>query len=1268
MRIIADLHIHSRFSRATSPKLTLPYIERWARIKGINLVGTGDCTHPAWLKELNEQLEPTEGGFFRLRDSVREEFDASKALMEGLPDSKLWAAWNERLQPGRPSQGSVRFVLTGEISTIYTRDSKTRKVHHVVILPDLKAAAAFQARLARIGNISSDGRPILGMDSRDLFALLLDADERSILIPAHIWTPWFSALGARSGFDSIEECYGELSSRIGAIETGLSSNPPMNWAVSSLDEFAIISNSDAHSPEKLGREATIIDMEESFASLSEALTKRGSTAGEAQSKISEQAAGSGTEAAATGTVAGKVAETPTGMVAGTIEFFPQEGKYHYDGHRACKVFLSPEESTKLDGRCPVCGKPLTPGVMRRVTELADRPVDENAPCPADFEGTNRRPYWQLIPLPEILAELLGTGSNSKKVATAYRGIIEQAGSEFALLMDKSEEEIKAIQTVGLSGELLALSIGRMRAGKVSIKPGYDGEYGIIHVFAPGERIEARAEQSLFVEEKASAEPFCKETQINNQFEKTLEEQSQESNLAATRTSVPEKDKEGQPNPHRTEKEKAQNSFKPPNSDRNAESVFRISPEQKAAINHYGGPALVVAGPGTGKTAILALRIARLVGQGIDPSSILAITFTNKAASELRRRIEESMGAEKAAQIKAKTFHSFCLSVLREHAAEASLPQDFAVLDEEERSSFLKSALESDQDGNEQKKASDSLEPSPSNILGLNLPSEPPTTTSRSRKIKRLASYIEERKRFLLLPGDEIPRLGPCSPAGLAELATELGCPPSNGPNLELELAYARYRILLKQAHALDFDDLVAGTVRLLAARPALLESYRKRFRAIFVDEYQDVNFAQYALIRLLAPNHEIEELDLCARELFVIGDPNQAIYGFRGSDRRFIERFIVDYPGAAIYRLLKSFRCAPGIIAAAGRLVDADLSGSGKTIALSRSEFATEASEAEGIAREIDRLIGGTSFFAIDSGVAGSFDFREAPRPMESHINTSISEKASPDSGDGSNGIDSSDTIDSDTIYIKERPALSSLGQCAILIRAATLAPPIEKALIDHGIPYRFIGDKPWWEEEPTRSVLIFLRTSIRTDSLDASLLKNPAEAIRFAIDLMKNKKGIKKPKGASLNEPQSSFERLTTQASLYNDLSSFLDDLALGSPQDGYEASSQCVSLLTIHAAKGLEFDYVFVPCLEDGILPFTIFENEDYHKNQIQEERRLLYVAMTRARIGLYLSRARSRRLFGRKLSLPPSRFLSEIEELVPLVKNNAPGKPKDIQLTLF
>jgi len=332
MRLIADLHIHSKYSRATSPKLTPPHLERWARIKGIDLVGTGDCTHPAWLSELRESMEPAEDGFFRLRDGVRRGFDAGAAIAEELP---------EPTEAGSPwPDGGVRFVLSGEISTIYGRDGKTRKVHHVVILPDFAAAAAFQARLERVGgNIRSDGRPILGMDSRDLFSLLLEADERAILVPAHIWTPWFSALGARSGFDSIDECYGDLAPQIGAIETGLSSNPPMNWAVGSLDRFAIVSNSDAHSPEKLGREATILEAEPSFAGLSAALSR----------------AGGGS----------------AGRIAGTVEFFPQEGKYHYDGHRDCGVVFSPKESAARGGLCPVCGKSLTQGVMWRVAELAD---------------------------------------------------------------------------------------------------------------------------------------------------------------------------------------------------------------------------------------------------------------------------------------------------------------------------------------------------------------------------------------------------------------------------------------------------------------------------------------------------------------------------------------------------------------------------------------------------------------------------------------------------------------------------------------------------------------------------------------------------------------------------------------------------------------------------------------------------------------------------------------------------------------------------------
>lgn len=442
MRLVADLHIHSRYSLATSPKLTPARLDRWARIKGIDLLGTGDCTHPAWLAELGETLEPAGDGIFSLKAAARKEFDAGEALAEGLPDV------GERR--GEPP----RFVLTGEVCTIYSREGKTRKVHHLVILPDFAAASAFQARLARIAKIESDGRPILGLDSRDLFRLLLDADDRSILVPAHIWTPWYSALGSRSGFDSIDECYGDLSPRICAIETGLSSNPPMNWAVSALDRFTIISNSDAHSPEKLGREATLIDMERSFAGLAEAL------------------AGGG----------------PRGAVAGTIEFFPQEGKYFYDGHRMCGVALPPEEVDVAGGLCPVCGKPLTGGVLRRVRQLADRPVDEAQACPADFTDTNRRPYRSLVPLKEILSELLETSAGSKKVAAAYGSLIAAAGSEFSLLLNLDLKELEAMKVPGLSGELLAAAIDRMRGGRITVTPGYDGEYGAVRVFVPGERL------------------------------------------------------------------------------------------------------------------------------------------------------------------------------------------------------------------------------------------------------------------------------------------------------------------------------------------------------------------------------------------------------------------------------------------------------------------------------------------------------------------------------------------------------------------------------------------------------------------------------------------------------------------------------------------------------------------------------------------------------------------------------------------------------------
>jgi PHP family Zn ribbon phosphoesterase len=323
---------------------------------------------------LRECLDDAEPGLYSLKKNVRAAFASGPARAEELPQPE---------KAGRET--TPRFALSGEISTIYKRDGKTRKVHHLVLLPDFRAAAAFQTRLERIGNISSDGRPILGLDSRDLLAMLLETDERSMLIPAHIWTPWFSVLGAKSGFDDIEECYRDLTSFIPAIETGLSSDPPMNWALSSLDRYSIISNSDAHSPDKLGREATLLDMELSYAGLCGAM---------------RPAIRPASQTGASGIIA-------------TVEFFPEEGKYHYDGHRKCNVCLSPKELASAgppvapapaggEKMCPVCGKPLTRGVMGRVMELADRPFEKNA----QGNKANRRPFHLLIPLKEILGELL----------------------------------------------------------------------------------------------------------------------------------------------------------------------------------------------------------------------------------------------------------------------------------------------------------------------------------------------------------------------------------------------------------------------------------------------------------------------------------------------------------------------------------------------------------------------------------------------------------------------------------------------------------------------------------------------------------------------------------------------------------------------------------------------------------------------------------------------------------------------------------------------
>ena len=408
MKMIADLHIHSRFSMATSKEGTPENLDFWARKKGISLIGTGDFTHPVWREELKERLVSEGNGLYRLRDEyVKEE---------------------SRKFPGE----GTRFVVSGEISSIYKKNGKTRKVHNVILLPSLEAADAMAQRLEKIGNIHSDGRPILGLDSHDLLEMMLDVCPEGILIPAHIWTPHFSVLGAKSGFDSVEECFEELAPYIHALETGLSSDPAMNWRISKLDRYQLVSNSDAHSPSKLGREANLLDIDCSYEGLYRAI------------------------------------QTGEGL-EGTVEFFPEEGKYHFDGHRKCGVSLSPVEAERLGGICPVCGKKLTMGVDHRVEQLADRAEG--------FVKKDGKKYESLEPLPEVISTCMGYSAASKKVQGCFEQMIQTLGTEFDILRNVPSEDIKSC-----AGERIAEGIENVRTGNVKRIPGYDGEYGKIELF------------------------------------------------------------------------------------------------------------------------------------------------------------------------------------------------------------------------------------------------------------------------------------------------------------------------------------------------------------------------------------------------------------------------------------------------------------------------------------------------------------------------------------------------------------------------------------------------------------------------------------------------------------------------------------------------------------------------------------------------------------------------------------------------------------------
>jgi uncharacterized protein (TIGR00375 family) len=421
MKFIADFHLHSKYSRATSKDMDLENLDKWAKIKGIKVLGTGDFTHPQWLKSLKEELTPAEDGLYQLKERTT----------------------------NNKQQNETRFILTSEISCIYTKKNKVHKIHIIIFSPSFEVCEKINAHLGWIGNLKADGRPILGMDAKELLKIALDTSKDCLVVPAHAWTPWFSIFGSKSGFDSIEECFDEYSKYIYSIETGLSSDPAMNWRLSALDRIALISNSDSHSPAKIGREANVFDTEISYPEIINAIKTKDSK-----------------------------------KFLFTIEFFPEEGKYHYDGHRLCGISLSPKETKKYNNICPTCGKYLTIGVLNRVEELADRPEG--------FKPQNAIPFKSLIPLGEIIADSLNLTPGTKQVSKEYKNLIEKFRNEFNILL---EIPIQDLENATLPE--IAEGIKRVREGEVFIEPGYDGVYGKIKIFSQGERKNLLKQNTLF---------------------------------------------------------------------------------------------------------------------------------------------------------------------------------------------------------------------------------------------------------------------------------------------------------------------------------------------------------------------------------------------------------------------------------------------------------------------------------------------------------------------------------------------------------------------------------------------------------------------------------------------------------------------------------------------------------------------------------------------------------------------------------------------------
>ncbi len=1038
MNYLADLHIHSPFSRATSPLSNLVGLHAWAQVKGINVIGTGDFTHPGWFSQLQDKLVEAEDGFYRLAD------DNVPLAMEGV----------------QPEPVPVRFCLTAEISSIYKRHDKVRKVHNIIFAPDLASVQRFNSRLAAIGNIESDGRPILGLDSHDLLEIVLEEIPGGFLVPAHIWTPWFSLFGSKSGFDDIEDCYGDLTKHIFALETGLSSDPEMNRLISALDRFTLISNSDCHSPSKLGREVNIFDCDLSFYAMREAI------------------------------------KNPQNGMVGTVEFYPEEGKYHYDGHRKCGICFDPLTTREHDTICPVCAKPLTVGVTHRIMELADRDHPHYPEHSPDFES--------LVPLAEIISELTGVGPASKTVLKQYAALINRFGSEFAILRTTPLEDLDQFSGV------LAEAIRRVREKKVIRQAGFDGQFGVIHVFKDGEIDTVIGQQDLFQSSRKK-----KRKKISKVLP-TL--------------------------------------FSPlhPQDNTVSQAPLVLNKGQQQALTTKNQHIIVAAGPGTGKTYVLVKRIKKLIDDGVAASKIAAITFTIKAAEEIHDRLH-TKNKEKTPEIFTGTFHAFCLHWLRQ------VQPALTVIGDETRQLLIKQLF--------------------------------PALPNKDRQQIR-AEIISHF--YFLATRERVQAPGSTVKSYLQHLEMLVA--------IDLDAIIPTFLVSLTDQH---FRQRVASSLQVL-----------------LIDEFQDVNQSQYDLVCNLAQDVQV----------FAIGDPDQAIYGFRGSDLSFFFRFGKDMAAKTIL-LEQNYRSGHVIVEAASTLIQHNQQRSGlclqsegeKPSSIHYEQLAQGRSEADYIVSQIDKLIGGTSSLTAADGHYGFSDIAILMRMKRQSValTEALHRKAIPFQQVGTTPFFMSKGCRPLSLCILCAAGKCDLGDYLELFHGLTGIGEQTIALMEQHLP---LDSKLIWPSLFNLELTTKVRSQLErlVDLLSELGEKSDIQPyLHRACTLFK------------LDEDQEEVQRLLELSAALGSLESVAEHLSRGREAVIYDERAEAVSLMTLHGSKGLEFPVVFICGLEEGITPYSRAGGD------MEEERRLFYVGLTRAKEQLYLTRAKNRH--GKETL--ESRFIKEL-----------------------